>query len=384
MRFPLRIWALVSLVIQAKAVFSRQGSKAHAANAVSSGAASAERTVLRRSKFDPFGAFGGSDSDVSKFGPGNCLSTYRNADGHCTIETKCKNQDISQYAVKFICIDAGGQQVRHVFTKGSFDSEEQFDTLIECKKCVAEKEEKVERIQDGASANAADIDSLPSSAGGIDYIPPRKDGTVPGKYKQGTPYYGKDGARTRAASQEPKVDEGDELNNAGLDALKQQVKSLEAAMMTTSNVLEKLNSKVFGDNAQQQAAAPAAAPEPQPKALIHHATHRMHHEQKPDEAKESLRVQVEAAHAVKEHQRQLQAEAEGREEPTQPREAVKILARRAAAAPPSSLSSGMRSTEERDDQAPAALPARSQMVLSDSSEKDKDESVEEDDDADSD
>jgi len=85
---------------------------------------------------------------LSKFGPDNCISTWRNEDGHCEIKTHCKEQVMSKYAVQFLCIDDGGEKVRHKFAPGSFDEEEQFDTLIECKQCLAEKQEQLEIMGD--------------------------------------------------------------------------------------------------------------------------------------------------------------------------------------------------------------------------------------------
>jgi hypothetical protein len=145
---------------------------------------------------------------LGKFGPGNCIATWRNEDGHCEIETKCKEHDISKYAVKFICIDAGGEKVRHVFAVGSFDPEEQFDTLIECNKCLAEKQETIEVIAD-------------------------------------TPAHG-----------QKKEKESEELGGSPLAELRSEVKDLEAFMMNTSAELQKLNKKVYSEDFKPKAAAP--------------------------------------------------------------------------------------------------------------------------------
>lgn len=180
-------------------------------------------------------------SKLAKFGPGNCIATWRNEDGHCNVETHCKDHDISKYAVKFICIDDGGEKVRHVFAAGSFDPEEQFDTLIECKKCLAEKEEKIQVIA-------------------------------------------KSGEKT------------DEPGAAALTELRQEVKDLEAFMINTSAALQKLNAKVYSKDFHQQQQVKTTAPQASAASLVHHET--VHHTLK---AAGHPRIEAEAERVRKAH-----------------------------------------------------------------------------------
>jgi len=73
---------------------------------------------------------------VVKYGPNECVSTYRNPAGHCVMQTQCAKENITDYEFGLICVDKTGEPVRHVFGKDSFDTEESFDTLIACEKCV--------------------------------------------------------------------------------------------------------------------------------------------------------------------------------------------------------------------------------------------------------
>jgi len=81
-------------------------------------------------------AFSGFERKVVKYGPDECVSTYRNNAGHCVMETKCEKENINDYEFGLICVDKTGEPVRHVFGKNSFDPEESFDTLIACDKCL--------------------------------------------------------------------------------------------------------------------------------------------------------------------------------------------------------------------------------------------------------
>lgn len=267
-------------------------------------------------------------TSVAKFGPANCVSTWRNEDGHCEVETQCKDQDISKYAVKFICIDAGGEKVRHVFAGGSFDSEEQFDTLIECNKCMAEKQETIEIIADA---------------------PP--------------------GAHGKAKKEVAKLDDPEQ---SPLMALRAEVKDLEGFMMNTSAELQKLNAKVYSkdfEGAKVHAvpavpcegadcdkvgkAAAAGALKASASNLVHQSV--SHHGQE----EEPLHIEMQAARVKKAHRRHVEEEDGGDE---QPRQAAKIAAQKEAAT--SSLAGAVKTAEERDDAVPAQKPESSSMMLS--------------------
>jgi len=261
-----------------------------------------------------------AQAQITKFGPGNCIAAFRNADGHCELETHCKDHDISKFPVKFICIDAGGQKVRHVFAAGSFDPEEQFDTLIECKSCLAEKEEVIQVIADAAPS--------PASAGS-----------------------------QHRKKKEVQEEDDDEAGGSPLRALKDEVKELEGFMMNTSAELQKLNAKVYSKDFQAGAApAPAAAAggaaqaEAKPVKLVHRGV--PHPEQRSDvvtpEAARPDRVELQA--------RRVREERRRREEEDEDADSDLVAATKKAEAVASSLSSAMRSAEERDEAAPVAQP----------------------------
>jgi hypothetical protein len=74
---------------------------------------------------------------VIKYGPKDCVSVWRNEEGHCVMRTECKGVDIKSYTFGLICIEKTGTTTRHVFGKDSFDEEETFDTLVTCEKCLS-------------------------------------------------------------------------------------------------------------------------------------------------------------------------------------------------------------------------------------------------------
>lgn len=102
-----------------------------------------------------------AEPEVVKYGPDGCVSTWRSAEGHCIIQTNCKDTDVSKYDFGLVCVDKVGNPVRHLFGKDSFDEEETFDTLIKCDKCLG-----LEDIPDGVALNgevvtmAKDIENL--------------------------------------------------------------------------------------------------------------------------------------------------------------------------------------------------------------------------------
>merc|ERR1711939_204006 len=76
---------------------------------------------------------------IVKYGPKDCVSTYRNKRGECIVKTECADVDekkFKEYELGLLCVDEEGVPTRHVFGKGSFDPEEKFDTLISCHKCM--------------------------------------------------------------------------------------------------------------------------------------------------------------------------------------------------------------------------------------------------------
>lgn len=315
----LALWAVAAVVVPTcEATLSHRRLQAHSTQA----GRALRRTRLLRQSQEPVAANVDAAvrarSEVAKFGPANCISTWRNEDGHCEVETQCKDEDISKYAVKFICIDAGGEKVRHVFAMGSFDPEEQFDTLIECNKCLAEKQETIQIISD---------------------IPPAKKGT-------------KKSAKAAKLEEEP-----EQLGGAPLAELRDEVKELEVFMMNTSAELQKLNAKVYSKDFLPKVTLPntnidkvgktAAAKATAVKFLVG----QLHHQEQ-----ELLHVEVDAARVVKEHQRHLENYDD---EP--PRKALKVAARKAAG---TSLTGALKTAEERDEAESPQQPETSPMMLS--------------------
>jgi hypothetical protein len=80
-------------------------------------------------------------ADTSSYGPGNCVSTWRNeTTGTCIMQTSCDGQKTADHMFGLICKnEAKGKDslVRHVFGRDSFNATETFDTLIPCQKCLS-------------------------------------------------------------------------------------------------------------------------------------------------------------------------------------------------------------------------------------------------------
>merc|ERR1719201_3146253 len=74
--------------------------------------------------------------DTVRYGPNDCVSTYKSKEGRCIMQTDCKKADIANYEFGLVCVDKTGSPVRHLFGKDSFDAEETFDTLIKCDQCL--------------------------------------------------------------------------------------------------------------------------------------------------------------------------------------------------------------------------------------------------------
>jgi len=75
-------------------------------------------------------------AQMVKYGPKQCVATYRAEDGNCIMQTQCKKEDLKDYDFGLICVDKAGLPVRHLFGKDSFDPEETFNTLIQCHQCL--------------------------------------------------------------------------------------------------------------------------------------------------------------------------------------------------------------------------------------------------------
>lgn len=102
---------------------------------------------------------------VSKYGPKSCVSTWRNQQGHCVMQTACQDVDISSYEFGLICVDGKGKKTRHTFGRGSFDVSETFDTLAECSQCLGLDDPRVlafraQRRRWRQSAEASEVATL--------------------------------------------------------------------------------------------------------------------------------------------------------------------------------------------------------------------------------
>jgi len=75
-------------------------------------------------------------STASFYGPGGCVATYRSTAGTCMMQTRCTGKDTSDYNFGLTCVENDESSTRHLFGVNSFDPEETFDTLVECKLCL--------------------------------------------------------------------------------------------------------------------------------------------------------------------------------------------------------------------------------------------------------
>jgi len=123
--------------------------------------ASANTVAKSQTQFWPFSSPVQPAKDVAKFGPNGCVSTYKNEESHCIVQTDCQKSDLSEYEFGIICVDKTGTPVRHLFGKRSFEAEETFDTLIKCDQCLG-----LEDIPDSVAMNgevvtlAGDVSNL--------------------------------------------------------------------------------------------------------------------------------------------------------------------------------------------------------------------------------
>jgi hypothetical protein len=90
-----------------------------------------------------------AEAEAVKFGPHDCVKTYRNKAGTCVVETNCSADDIEHYEFGFLCKEKGGDSTRHLFGRNSFDPKETFDTLISCEECLG-----LEDVEETAASNA--------------------------------------------------------------------------------------------------------------------------------------------------------------------------------------------------------------------------------------
>merc|ERR1712060_47783 len=59
----------------------------------------------------------------------------------------CTNADISDFNTGVTCLDKSGGYVRYLFGRGAFQSEETFDTRIECELCLGVSEDEPRQIK---------------------------------------------------------------------------------------------------------------------------------------------------------------------------------------------------------------------------------------------
>jgi len=100
------------------------------------------------------------------YGPGHCVTVARSAGGSCVLRTRCEGQDISLYNFQFDCV--GGQReqrVRHSLGIGSFDESEEFDTEVQCQRCLPPLSLSSSSLAHPDAAAAA-LTQVPSSASG--------------------------------------------------------------------------------------------------------------------------------------------------------------------------------------------------------------------------
>lgn len=95
-----------------------------------------------------------STGKTSTYGPDGCISTYVSPKNTCMMKTECKKQAdaLKNYDFGLTCVDEDGKSVRHLFGTNSFDPEETFDTLIDCKLCIGLDVSKMEKKESLAVA----------------------------------------------------------------------------------------------------------------------------------------------------------------------------------------------------------------------------------------
>merc|ERR1719213_347004 len=133
------------------------------------------------------------DAKAVKYGPGNCVSTWRDEkSGHCFVKTDCTGKDTTEYMFGLICEDDSGK-TRHLFGKDSFDAQETFDTLIPCKTCLAldnvtkatELEAENVELAKEVNALAAEVGAIKKTFQGIEEDVTKLNEAVAAKEKEG-------------------------------------------------------------------------------------------------------------------------------------------------------------------------------------------------------
>eukprot|EP00927_Polykrikos_kofoidii_P065262 TRINITY_DN61041_c0_g1_i1.p1 TRINITY_DN61041_c0_g1~~TRINITY_DN61041_c0_g1_i1.p1 ORF type:complete len:544 (-),score=92.90 TRINITY_DN61041_c0_g1_i1:69-1700(-) len=77
-----------------------------------------------------------STGAMAMYGPSACISTYLSTGGTCLIQTRCQQQEISDFNVGVTCVDSTGDFTRYLFGKSAFIAEEIFDTRLRCAECL--------------------------------------------------------------------------------------------------------------------------------------------------------------------------------------------------------------------------------------------------------
>jgi len=83
-----------------------------------------------------FPATGLAAPPVARYGPDQCVSTWKSSEGHCIVATECDANKLSRYELGIVCVDKKGYPEKHTFGNSSFKTEETFDTLLECDECL--------------------------------------------------------------------------------------------------------------------------------------------------------------------------------------------------------------------------------------------------------
>jgi len=80
---------------------------------------------------------------VFSYGPAGCVHVGRSSSGTCVFRTECeKDVDLKEVEVAFVCASKG-EEVEHVFEKGSLTSSKLFDTQVKCAKCLPSQSQHV-------------------------------------------------------------------------------------------------------------------------------------------------------------------------------------------------------------------------------------------------
>lgn len=81
-----------------------------------------------------------SNATATEFGPDNCISLSKSAEGTCVITLSCKLEtDMSTLEVGFVCLNPQDvpQKALHSFGGSDFSPAETFDTAVHCSSCTS-------------------------------------------------------------------------------------------------------------------------------------------------------------------------------------------------------------------------------------------------------